>query len=81
MVPDICLLGDTPFVSIKLYKNDPNNLVAEKEYGEAFHWPLQVLEADYSAGDKFIFQVTYNWWYASLFPYPVKDYTVKVYSK
>ena len=43
---------------------------------DLFHWPIHILESNYSAGDKFIIWIQYTW-----DGYPARDYTLKVYSK
>lgn len=77
-MPQECWGGDFPIVYLKLYKNSV--LIDSKAYYDAFHWPLQVLEASYSANDIFKLSVMYDWDYG-LDKYPARDYTVKVYSK
>lgn len=61
-----------------MYKNsvDDANLVYVRDYFELFHWPIQVLSTNYTAGTKFIIRVQYTW-----DSNPGNDYTLKVYSK
>jgi len=56
------------------------NLVHARNEYDIYHWPIQVIESNYTAGDKFIITVQYNWQFG-LGRYPARDYTVKVYSK
>ena len=80
MIDDGCWQGSYPIVMFKIYKNDLNTLVKTLYYYDAFHRPYQVYESAYSAGDKFIMTVQYEWTVGNS-EYPAKDYTVKIYSK
>lgn len=80
-VPNSCWqMGDAPSVTFNVYKGDTNNLIQSVVTFNIYNWPIQVLEADYAAGDKFIITVQYNWWYG-FGRYPARDYTLKLYSK
>ena len=78
MVPVICTSAEAPAIKFEVYKNSISsaNLVYSRDDFELFHWPVQVLASNYSAGDKFLITVQYTWG-----GYPARDYTVKVYSK
>lgn len=59
MVPSSCWGGFAPNLTLTLYKNGAQ--IATINYLDMFHWPLQVAEADYSAGDAFKLAVKYDW--------------------
>ena len=48
-------------------------------YTETYAEPVEVLQANYAAGDVFTVNVTYNWKSTGNVA-PSPDYTVKVYS-
>lgn len=51
-------------------------------YYDAYHIPIQIGSGSYSADDKFILEVTYDWTYGtSSYPWKAQDYTVKAYTK
>ena len=82
MVPDDCWSGSYPLVKLFIYKNTKTVIYSAQYYYDSYHRPVQVLEADYGAGSKFIFQIKYEWSSGnSAYPYRAQDYTFKVYSK
>ena len=53
-VPQSCFNGDFPIMYVAIYKNDMSNVLFNYAYYDAFHWPFEILEANYAANDKFI---------------------------
>lgn len=82
MVPDACWSGVYPIVQFTVYKNSMDVIQKSYYYYDAYHLPVQVLSSSYSAGDKFIMTVTYDWTYGtSSYPWIAQDYTLKAYTK
>ena len=75
MVPTDCFEDyGVPLMQLILRKN--NQMVKYQYYAEYFHRPILLLESEYSRRSDYTLDVKYKW-YSS----PVRDYTVKVYSK
>lgn len=82
MVPDSCWSGAYPIIRFTVYKNTQDVIVKNLYYYDAYHIPVQVTSGSYSAGDKFIMTVAYDWEYgSSSYPWKAQDYTLKIYSK
>ena len=83
MVPSTCWEnGQAPSIEFSVYKGsvDAANLMQTYSYTGYFHYPIQLLSTEYTAGDTFYITVKYTWTYG-FGSYPAKDYTVHVYSK
>lgn len=78
MIPRICSGLMSLTFDVQFFKNE--QLMTTHHYDSEWNVPIQVLEADYSAGDVFRMNVDINWYYNLWFFGPM-DYTVMVYSK
>jgi len=65
MVPDSCWSGSYPVIRFTVYKNTQDVIVKYLYYYDAYHIPIQISSGSYSADDKFILEVTYDYTYGT----------------